>query len=242
MIPSLEGSTHINYGLTAQFIGPYFADAAGDVQEPSSLTVPAIDASENPYWLAGRDRNARTVRFADFRMAYGPLQALANVRLFVKQLEAFHVFLSAMAALPRRQEGATRHRQAELDDTARSIALGKCLAAIAYGQLIAENCRIAEVASATASVIFHVVIEDFSAQVLALAALFDAGSALRSYLNAAVCVVETNAADLESVAKWIAARYRMENDGVIGTKADGRGPLQPTAATQSYGGAHVDDF
>ncbi len=44
------------------------------------------------------------------------------------------------------------------------IALGKCLSAVAYGQLIAENCQVAQVPLSTVSVLFHVLIEDLNAE------------------------------------------------------------------------------
>jgi acyl-CoA dehydrogenase len=58
LIPGLEGSTHINFGLTAQFIDTYFAASGCEPPAPESLTLHKVDADENPYWMAARDRNA----------------------------------------------------------------------------------------------------------------------------------------------------------------------------------------
>lgn len=211
MIPSLEGSTHINFGLAAQFLGPYFADADGDVPEPASVTLSAADAGENPYWFAGRDRNARTVRFADFRKAYQPLQAIANVRSFVKQVEAFHIFTAGISAQHPARDGAPTNKHADLSDTSLFIALGKCLATIAHAQLVAENCVIAKVAVTTMSVLFHGLIEDFSAEALRLSALFPSGSAERAHLKDAIRVPVTDPTDIEAVARLISARYGLAN-------------------------------
>lgn len=211
MIPSLEGSTHLNFGHTAQFIGPYFADTDGDIRMPASMTQHQASTAENAYWLAGRDRIARTVRFADFRSAYEPLRATTNVRLFVKQVAAFHLFTASISAQHSARDNAPTGKDADLADSALFIALGKCLAIVAYAQLIAENCLLAEVAPAIVSVMFHSLIEDLGAEVLRLAALFPSGGAQRARLREAVRIPETKAADFAAVANLIIARYRMDH-------------------------------
>ncbi len=205
LIPSLEGSTHINFGLAAQFISAYFADSGPDMPKPESVTLHKADAGENPYWLAAGDRTARTVRFARFLEAYGPLRAVANVRLFAKQVKAFRRFAGSVSACS--QDAVPAGTRADPGDAGLLIALGKCLSTIAYGQLVAENCLAVEVTPATASVIFHNLVEDFSAEALKLAAMFPWGSAQRALLKGAVRVPKTSAADVHSVSELIAARY-----------------------------------
>ena len=89
MIPILEGSTHINFALTAQFIENYFADPAAGPAAPPSVTLQAADLDENPYWLGRRDRHTKMVAFLDYKAAYLPLREIANVRVFVRQVKAF---------------------------------------------------------------------------------------------------------------------------------------------------------
>src|SRR5207302_5950162 len=55
LIPGLEGSTHINFGLTAQFIDPYFAGSAAGASASESLILGKTDYDENPYWMDTRD-------------------------------------------------------------------------------------------------------------------------------------------------------------------------------------------
>src|SRR5205085_12628830 len=129
MIPGLEGSTHINFRLTVQFIDPYFAAAGQD--------VPAVrrdESRENPYWFAAHERNAKTVSFEPFLRAYESLRAIPNIPTFVAQAEAFRQFAS----------GGDSARTAAAD-TALLVAIGKCFATIAYAQLVAENCVLAEI-------------------------------------------------------------------------------------------------
>jgi acyl-CoA dehydrogenase len=196
LIPGLEGSTHINFAQTAQFIGAYFAPFADGAQAAEPVRPVPEECDENPYWMQAHDRNAKTVRFAHFRKAYRPLQALPNVGSFVEQVEALRLFVAdGVAAL---------HPTA---DTGLVIEIGKCFSTIVYAQLVAENCLTAAVEPATVSLIFHGLIEDLSAQSLKLSAMFAPGGAERDLLNAVVRVPNTSATDFLSVSELIAARY-----------------------------------
>jgi acyl-CoA dehydrogenase len=196
LVPGLEGSTHINYGLKAQFLDAYFAGARSEAPAPESLALSAAEPGENPYWMEARDRSARAVRFAHFLEAYLPLRSLPNVRSFAKQVRACRALAEG---------GVSALNPAA--DPGLSIAIGKCFSVIAYGQLVAENCLAAGVALPTVSVIFHGLIEDLSAEALKLSALFAPGSEPRARLQRVVRVPRTSAADLGSFSELIAARY-----------------------------------
>lgn len=195
MIPSLEGSTHINLGLTAQFLDPYFADSAGDPPYPGSLALGPTTPVENPYWLAARDRNPRTVRFAPWAGAYLPLKSVVNVQLFVKQVEAYREFARGVAAM-----NLTSH-------TGLLIAVGKCFAVIVYAQLVAETCAAVAAAPETVSVIFHTLVEDLSEETLRLAAMFPSGAAERARLRSVVRVPRTDPADLEAMSALLVRQF-----------------------------------
>jgi acyl-CoA dehydrogenase len=208
MIPALEGSTHINFGLAAQFLGPYFAAPTGweSPPFPESVALGRASSDENPYWTAARDRNPKTVRFGPFLAAYGPLRAVPNVELFAQQVEAFGRFAAGGISAPD-----------VAGDPGRQIAIGRCLSVVAYGQLVAENCAAAGVAPATVSVVFHALVTDLTAESLALAALFPPGTSQRAALGELVRVPETAAADLEAVSAWIGARYGRAPSSANGT-------------------------
>jgi acyl-CoA dehydrogenase len=199
LIPGLEGSTHINFGLTTQFIDTYFDGSGCEAPVPESLILHRAGPDENPYWLETRDRNAKTVRFAHFLKAYGPLRAVPNIRAFTKQVQAFHRFAA----------GGVSALNPSVD-AGLFIGMGKCFSTIAYAQLVAENCLAAEVARSTVSVIFHGLIEDLSAEALKLSAMFLPGSAYRALLKRVVRVPQTIVTDLKSVSEFIAARYGTE--------------------------------
>jgi acyl-CoA dehydrogenase len=195
MIPSLEGSTHINLGLTAQFLDPYFADPPADPPAPGSLALGTAAADENPYWLAARDRTPRTVRFAPCLRAYRPLRAVPNVRLFVKQVRAFRDFGRGVPAM-----NLTSH-------AGLLIAVGKCFAVIVYAQLVAEMCAAVAAAPETVSAIFHALVEDLSEEALRLAAMFPPRAAERAQLRPVVRVPRTDPGDLEAMSRLLARQY-----------------------------------
>jgi acyl-CoA dehydrogenase len=193
LIPGLEGSTHINFGLTAQFVDSYFAEPGQNVSSPPSLMLHEAVADENPYWMGSRDRNAKTVRFAHFLAGYEYLKGVVNVGLFTEQVRAFRRFAAddAVAGQPAADAGL-------------AIAMGKCLATCAYGQLVAENC--AAVAPALVNVIFHGLIEDLTAEALKLSAMFAQDSAQRALLAQVTRIPRTRAPDLDWVFAFIASR------------------------------------
>ena len=196
LIPGLEGSTHINFGLTAQFLAPYFAEPGCEVLAPASVSLHEDGPEENPYWMEARDRNTRTVRFAHFLQAYKPLRSVPNVRSFRKQVQAFHKLTAGGISAPN--PGG---------DAATLIAMGKCLAVIAYAQLVAENCLAANVSSGMVSLIFHGLIEDLSAEALKLSAMFPPGSDQRALLRRVVRIPRTSSAEIAAVSELIKARY-----------------------------------
>jgi acyl-CoA dehydrogenase len=196
LIPGLEGSTHINFGMTTQFLAPYFAEPGCEVPTPASVSLHEDGPEENPYWMEARDRNAKTVRFAHFLQAYEPLRSIPNVRSFRKQVQAFHRFTGG--GISSTNPGG---------DTTALIAIGKCFAVIAYAQLVAENCLVADVAPWMISVIFHGLIEDLSAEALKLSAMFLPGSAQRALLSRVVRIPRTSTAEIAAVSELIEARY-----------------------------------
>jgi acyl-CoA dehydrogenase len=196
MIPMLEGSAHINFGLTAQFIDSYFAPAGREVSFPGSVALHQVSADENPYWFEAADRNAKTVMFSDCLRAYEPLKSAPNVQSFIGQVEAFRAFIHGGESAPK-----------PAADASLLIALGKCFSTIAYGQLVAENCALAGAPLATVSVIFHGLIEDLSVEALHLSAHFEPDSAERTLLHLIVRTPRTTAADFEVVFTAIAAQY-----------------------------------
>lgn len=196
MIPGLEGSTHINFRMTARFIDNYFDRSPVAPELPGSVTLTSADPEENPYWHGRHDRNPKTIQFADCLAAYRPWRSAANVRIFMKQVTAFRGMLGSSA---KPEEFAS--------DAALSIAIGRCFATIVYGQLVAENCVTAATDLTLVAMIFDELVQDLTAEALRLLLMFPAESAARTMLKKMVRVPRTAAADVESVFATLAERY-----------------------------------
>ena len=196
LFPGLEGSTHINFALTAQFIDHYFADPADGPPPPDSLMLRPDESDENPYWFATRDRHPKTVRFANYLDAYQPLQHVPNVQTFVEQVTRSREFFVDEAGA---SAGAV--------DPGISITTGKCFSVVAFAQLVAENCAAAQVEPAMVSLVFQGLIEDLSNEALRLAALFPAESVQRAVLTKVVRVPRTGAPDVEGAIGFIERRF-----------------------------------
>jgi acyl-CoA dehydrogenase len=188
LIPGLEGSTHVNLRLTAEFIGRYFARPDAGLSGPPSLTAGEAEAGENAYLMEARTGAVNTVSFPPFLTAYRPLLAVRNVRKFARQCNAFARFVGE-----HDPEGAG-------PDAATSIALGHCLATIAFGQLVAENAARLHVPAELMSAIFHSLVLDHSTSALPLASMVQTEPEYRNPVRRMIAVPRTSAADWEFVA------------------------------------------
>jgi len=92
-------------------------------------------------------------------------------------------------------------------DPGLSIAMGKCFSAIAYGQLVAENCVPAQAEPAMVSLVFQGLIEDLSNEALRLAALFPADGTQRATLQKVVRVPGTLNKEVEGVMGTVESRF-----------------------------------
>jgi acyl-CoA dehydrogenase len=196
MIPGLEGSTHVNLRLAARFIQSYFGRSPGVPPMPESVTLSPAGAEENPYWHSRHDRNPKTVQFADCLTAYRPLRSVANVRTFVRQVAAF-----------RRMIGSDAKSDDVAGDVALSIAMGRCFATIVYGQLVAENCVMAEIDLMMVAMIFDELVQDLTTEGLRLLQMFPAESLARTMLMKMVRSPRRAAVDVESVFATLNGRY-----------------------------------
>ena len=191
LLPRLEGSTHINLAYAAQFIPGYFSTAGDGLADPPFGDV---TAGENPYHFASHDRTAATVRFDSPLRAFDGLRDIANVERFARQAEAFGAFV---------RDGAVTRSAGH--DTTVGISLGKCIAAIAYGQLVAESCRESHTPPALVSVIFQAMVEDLSVEAEHLSAALVAAGRPADALMGAMMLPATSAADIAAVAAMVDA-------------------------------------
>ena len=151
LIPSLEGSTHINLALTSQFIPRYFDESNIELPQPKSLVAGEASREENPYLMEAHSGAVNTIGFADLLAAYKPLLSIENVRLFAEQAKSFQLFVRNDPSPPA------------AGDTQIALARGSCLATIAYAQLIAENATRLDIPPQIVSAIFHLLVLDLGA-------------------------------------------------------------------------------
>jgi hypothetical protein len=81
------------------------------------------------------------------------------------------------------------------------MALGHCLATIAFGQLVAENAARLLAPADLVSAVFHSLVIDLSASALALASTVQTDPGARKAARRMVAVPRTTPADWESVAE-----------------------------------------
>jgi acyl-CoA dehydrogenase len=196
LIPSVEGSTHVNLGLTARFITRYFSRPDSTLVEPKSLLTGEAAAGENPFLMEAKTGALNSIGFADFLSAYQPLMSLTNVRLFAGQANAFQQFIWAARAI-----------RVPLADSEISLTLGQFLATIAYGQLIAENCRRLKVPSQMVNAIFHLLVSDLSVLALALASSAKLNALSKVLIRRLIAVPRTAAWDWDFVSAQVMEQY-----------------------------------
>lgn len=194
LIPGLESSTHINLGLTAQFIPRYFFDSDPNLAGPPSVSAGEIASEENPYLMEARTGGANTIAFPHFLRAYGPLIAVPNVRRFAQSAKAFQLLVRTRRAT-----------QSPRSDSPSTLAMGQCLATIAYGQLVAENAARLRVPTPLIVMIFHALLCDLNAAALTLASCPGAEAIRPERAGRLVSVPRISEAECEFVAQHMSA-------------------------------------
>ena len=196
LIPSLEGSTHVNFTQAAGFLSAYLFHPDADAPFPESLNSSdgesMTTSAENPYLFRARTGGVKSVSFAHYLKAYRPLAAVANVRLFTRQAKALRMFVLA-----------SRSSRQWKEDAGSLIALGRCVATLAYGQLIAEQAAITAVPLPLVSLIFEQLVETLSAESQQLASLTRPGGLLNLLLGRVHVRARTSPAEVQTVADMI---------------------------------------
>lgn len=188
LIPSLEGSRHINLGLAAGFLPRYFDRPDSTLAEPPSLIGGEVSSRENVYLMEAPTGATHAIAFRPHLDAYRPLMSLPNVALFASQVETFR-------EVTRRPKGPN----ADTADLYITLTQGQLFTTIAFGQLVAENLSRLDMPSSMTSAIFSGLVEDLSALALQLAAIPGIDDATRAGILRMVAVPKTSAADWDFV-------------------------------------------
>jgi acyl-CoA dehydrogenase len=211
LIPGLEGSIHINLGMTAQFMEQYFRrrPLKESIEEaepalPKSLSRGDIPANENVYLMQARSGRVTDVSFAHFLDAYRPLTGIENVRRFAGQAIAVAQLIRHRA---NNQDPAARDADAatEAGDLCTTLCLAQCVAIVAYAQLIAENAAIFAMPAPIVSAIFHLLILDMTTAAAALCALPERRISKPAHRARLFAIPQTTGADWNFVAAQLDA-------------------------------------
>ena len=136
--------------------------------------------------MVARAGGINTVTFPDFLNSYAPLKSIANVRLFARQAKAFSLLVN-------------RDQPSIPADMTIGLAIGQCLATIAYAQLIAENAAHLDIPRQMISAIFHLLVNDLSVFALSLASSARLDAAGRTLIKRIVMVPKSADADWDFV-------------------------------------------
>lgn len=201
LIPGLEGSTHINLGLAAQFLPRYFGAPDPGLAVPKSLLSNDAPAGENPFLMRARAGSVNTIRFPPHGKAYEPFMSIANVQLFAQQAESFRDFLKFGQPEPD-----------AADNSPLTLAMGQILATIAYAQLVAENSAILGIPGPMVSAMFHVLVSELNAAALSLASLSGSQLEGEDLLRRLVRVPRTTASEWAFVSGRATETIRQSAD------------------------------
>jgi acyl-CoA dehydrogenase len=208
LIPGLEGSTHINYGLTNVFLKKYFFDNVEISAPPHHEATP-----ENPYLFSSKTGGLSRVEFPDYFKAYEKIEHIPNVAIFKDQLSAFKMFLLGLGvfeaverALNKAIENNENSQDAEL-----IMALGKLFCTIVYGQLIAEQAVAQKCDDRIVSLLFHQLIEDLNIHAIRVASLPALGEGFgivhKTTIKRMIEIQKTKPTDIEAAVELLQKEF-----------------------------------
>jgi len=190
LIPSVEGSTHVNLAVIARFITRYFSRFDSRLPDPESLIANGKTVGENPFLMEARTGSLNSIGFPDYLLAYQPLLSIPNVRSFAQQARAFQRVIWAARAI-----------RLPLADAEIALILGQFVATIVYGQLISENVVRLSVPPPMVNSIFHVLVNDLSAAAMMLASSPKLNMLSKVLIRRLIAIPKTSASEWEHAAR-----------------------------------------
>jgi acyl-CoA dehydrogenase len=192
LIPGLEGSTHINYGLTTLFAKKYFFG--------KRVAAPAfsVETPPNAYLFRALSGGFTTVEFASWSAAYSSLKGIGNVSIFLAQVAACRSFFGVFGLS---QSIASALKRKGPPDMETAIELGKLFSTIVYGQLIAEQAVHEKTDGPIIDFIFAELSQDLSERALKASQLSSLNKVARTLLLRAVKTTHLNATHVSAAAE-----------------------------------------
>lgn len=188
LLPVLEGSSHINFALAGQFMQAYFKGSDVKGTPPRSSNGDE-QGQENDYLFRARSAPPKSVSFGDPSRTYENWKHIPSVQTFTQQLAVFRSFAGSFIA--------------QSDDTETAIAIGKCVSIFAFAQLVAEHVSDQQAPDPIVALMFDLLVEDLSVQLLRLAAASGLSDLHRIALMQAVAPSSIRGSDVEFAIDWI---------------------------------------
>ncbi|MEZ5116285.1 MAG: acyl-CoA dehydrogenase [Candidatus Nanopelagicales bacterium] len=131
-LPKLEGTVHVNLALVLKFLPAYFGATMGLAGSYEPVPVRRDPADDAYLFAQGPASGLGSIRFEDFRPAFARFSHLANVAVFLDQIEAFAGLVTS--APPSKEQ------QSDLD---LMLSLGEIFTQVVYAQLVCEAAALA---------------------------------------------------------------------------------------------------
>ena len=151
-LPKLEGTVHVNIALIVKFMPNFFFNPA----EFPHIGTQSQPANDDFLFNQGGAKGLGQIQFNDYHRAFEGVD-LANVKLFLEQVEVFRALLANDAPGPD-----------QMKDIDFLLAAGDIFALVVYAQLLLENAKIYRVEDALLDQIFDFMVRDFSKCALTL--------------------------------------------------------------------------
>ncbi|GAA3506947.1 acyl-CoA dehydrogenase family protein [Streptomyces showdoensis] len=152
-LPKLEGTVHVNLALILKFMRNHLLDPVAYEPVPTRL-----DAADDTFlFRQGPARGLGSVRFHDWRAAYGAYAHLPNVARFREQADALCDFVTTAAP-----------DEAQSRDLDLLLAVGQLFALVVHGQLVLEQGALTGPDEDVLDELFAVLVRDFSAHAVEL--------------------------------------------------------------------------
>ena len=151
-LPKLEGTVHVNIALIVKFMPNFFFNPA----EFPEIGTQSQAANDDFLFNQGGAKGLGQIQFNDYHRAFEGVH-LANVELFLEQVEVFRALLANDAPGPD-----------QMKDIDFLLAAGDIFALVVYAQLLLENAKIYRVEDALLDQIFDFMVRDLSKCALTL--------------------------------------------------------------------------
>ncbi len=151
-LPKLEGTVHVNIALIVKFMPNFFFNP-GDFPE---IGIQNQAANDDFLFDQGDAKGLGQIQFNDYHRAFEGFD-LANVRMFLEQVEVFREMLANEPPGPD-----------QMKDIDFLLAGGEIFALVVYAQLLLENARLYEVDSDLVDQIFDFMVRDVAKHAVGL--------------------------------------------------------------------------